>query len=286
LVTGTLYRFTASQVGKLRRKVFQTWASCADNPMTDVSSPTTGDIIGGADTYKYCVAQNANECRTGSSVGDVYANCPQTFSKWSVELGAGVEDPERRWITVTDTPAYIHGATETALAGPNLFGTRGRNVSYAFQRYAHLNLFANLKGTAFGEWYIIQTPWLDNIRAEAWAVKRNVPPVDSVNRASFIPITVNSSAPPGADRMIVQFGYDDSFRCTSRNESCFAVSATINDANPFLWNGELVNGSGSTTGAVLVPSIPGRVVYWRVVWRSSSTGSVVSQGPTQVSASN
>lgn len=278
-VAGTLYRFTSGQVGKLRRKQFPTWAACANNPMTDVSSPATGDVIGGADSYKYCVAANANECRTGSSAGDVYANCPLTFSKWSVELGAGVEDPERRWIAVTDAASYAHGSIEVGLQGPELFGRRGRQVSYAFQRYAHVNVFANLKGTAYGEWYIVQSPWVGDIRAEAWAIKRTPTQVDSVNRGSFSLVSVTGAAPVGADRMLVQFGYDPSFRCTSRNESCYAVSSTLNETTPFLWGGELVNGSGSTTGAVSVPAIPGRVVYWRVIWRASGDGRTVAAGP-------
>lgn len=284
-VTGTLYKFTAAQIGKLRRKVLPTWASCSDNPMTDVSTPTTGDIIGGTDTYKYCVAANANECRTGSTTGDVYANCPLTNFKYSYALAAGEDNDELRWITVTDAGAYAHGISEVPMQVYSLFGAGARQLSYVGQRYSHVNVFGNVKSTPLGQWVIAQAPWYGDIRAEALLIKRPPTIPDSNARSTFSPIAVTMTAPSEANRMLIQYGYDaTNFYCSSRAETCYATSATINETTPFLYAAELINGSGSTTGKVLIPARPSRIVYWRIIWRASASGSTISTGPTQVSA--
>ena len=60
------------------RKVYPTAAFSGQTPLTDISSPAQGDVIGTgpADSNKYCVTQIAGECRAGSAAGDVYVNAP------------------------------------------------------------------------------------------------------------------------------------------------------------------------------------------------------------------
>ncbi len=73
-VSGSLWKFSGAQLLQLHRKLAATLATSGYKGLIDVSSPATGNIIGGtaADNYKYCVANVAGECVTGSAVGDVY----------------------------------------------------------------------------------------------------------------------------------------------------------------------------------------------------------------------
>jgi hypothetical protein len=72
-VTGQLYKRVDSTYGPVTPKHFPT-VGFASGTMTDVSPATLGTT--GADNYKFCIANAANECHTGAVSGDVYVNAP------------------------------------------------------------------------------------------------------------------------------------------------------------------------------------------------------------------
>lgn len=291
VVTGSLYRFTAAQVTRLRRKVMPTLAACGPHVLTDISSPATGDVIGGteADAYKYCVSLRAGECRSSSQAGDVYANCPRVSFPRSLYLGPGNEDVDRRDIGIMDNGSYVQAIQHAFLDKPDALGHRSRIITYALSRYRYTNVFWNVKALPLGEWLLVVSPWMSGQRSEAWLVKN--PPVepDSTVRNTFqqLPVTAKE-APPGADRLVVLFGYDSALSCTSRQEACAAVNGSLQESAPFLYESELVAGSGSANAGglyrVVIPAISNRVVYYRLVWRNSASGQIVSRGPLQIAA--
>lgn len=291
VVTGSLYRFTAVQMKRLRRKTMPTLAACGPHVLSDISSATQGDVIGGSatDAYKYCVALRAGECRAGSQAGDVYANCPRVAFPYSLYLGAGSEDVDRRDIAITDNGSFTNSIQQGFFEKPDAEGRFSRRITYALSRYRYVNPFWNVKSLPLGEWLLVVSPWMRGQRSEAWLVK--YPPVeqDSEVRNTFRAVPVEArEAPPGADRMVVFYGYDSSLRCSSRNETCVAASSAVVDSNPspFLYESELVNSSGAASvgGSFLVriPGLSNRVLYYRIGWRNSSSGQTISRGALQV----
>ena len=64
---------SSGSLGTLNRKLLPTWAFCGTQPLSDVSSAATGDVLNDtpSDAYKYCVARKAGECRSASLPGDI-----------------------------------------------------------------------------------------------------------------------------------------------------------------------------------------------------------------------
>ena len=109
--------------------------------------------------------------------------------------------------------------------------------------------------------------------------------LDSVDRGTFVPVAVQlGSVPAGTNNVIVQFGYNPSFYCTSRQEECIANQSTINEATPFYWASESYIGLACASGCtVAIPAISQRVVYYRVQYRDES-GRVITAAATAVAA--
>ena len=91
-VTGTLYKFTNTNY-TLNRKKLTMLAIMGSHPLLDISSTATGDVISGSsgDNYKYCVANAPNECRNGSSIGDIYVNAPDLTSQKTYTADASTD---------------------------------------------------------------------------------------------------------------------------------------------------------------------------------------------------
>ena len=76
--TNIYWGASSSAFSVLNRKLQPTMAMSGTQPMLDISSAATGNIISdtSADSYKYCVVRFVNECRIGSVVGEAYLNAP------------------------------------------------------------------------------------------------------------------------------------------------------------------------------------------------------------------
>jgi hypothetical protein len=198
---------------------------------------------------------------------------------------------DRRDIAITDNGAFTNSIQQGFFEQPDAEGRFSRRITYALSRYRYVNPFWNVKSLPLGEWLLVPTPWMRGQRAEAWLVKYPPAERDSEARNTFRAVPVDASeAPPGADRMVVFFGYDSQLRCSSRNEACVAVSSTVTDSspNPFVYESELATSSGvANVGGrflVRVPALGNRVLYYRVGWRNSSNGQTISRGALQVEA--
>lgn len=280
--TGSLYKFTAAQTSRLRPHTFPTIAACGPNPLLDVSGASSA--IGGTsgDNYKYCIANVANECVSGSSAGYLYVNCPYVSSAYCVYQGVGGSDPERRDICVADMGAYTLSATQSSIRQPDPDGSNGRRITHAFSRYHYQYQFWNVKSTQDGHLAFIWSDYLGGLKNTVLIAK--LPPFpagDSVNRGDYIPVPVKiyAGSIAGASTAVVQFGYDTSYHCTSRQETCVAGSA-----GTVQWASESPTGVACTTSCtVTVPAISQRILYYR--WQVlNSGGSVLQSGPVQVIA--
>ena len=281
-VSGSLLKFTAAQVWKLRRKQLPTLASCGSHPLLDISGPSSA--IGGTstDNYKYCVANAAGECYEGSSAGDVYVNCPTIQNRYCYQLPAGNENYDADNVCVTDNGAYTQGITQVDMRTEGLSGAGGRLITHALSAYRLGNAYWNVKGTPDGRWLIVQSSSLGGQRSDALLVKLPPIPVDSVNRATVVPVSITVRPPTGLNvsNAVVEFGNNAGLQCTSRQEICVKGNQA---ANGYAFASEMVEGVPCSAGCtVTVPGIAQRTLYYRVKYRNAANQIITSGSPSVV----
>lgn len=289
LQSGTtgVYKLSAT----LNPKHFETVAFCGYKPLRDISSAATGDTITDSTPYTRCLANAANECRTGSVAGDAFVSCPGLSSPTGCSLSANS-------ICLADWPFNGYNIVQWGF-GSNHEGSRASVAPAAYgggysrvlgrggaTRYQ--TLYWNTRALAYGDWAWAEFDAVE--RPDMWFLK--IPPFptkDSVSRTTFVPVPVKLGPPAGlaVNNAVVEFGYDSGFRCTSRNESCFANTASINEANPFVWPSDVggetsISGLACTSGcSVSIPALSQKVLYYR--WKYRDAGNVtLATGATQV----
>ncbi len=295
VVGGQLYRFTASQMAFMDRKFLPTFAFVGSKPLLDVSSTATGNVIGiaSADAYKYCVAVLANECRSGSSAGDVYVNAPFVNRAYCYYPGQANGMPDEYDICISNNAAVYNSLMQVGLNWLDNYGRHQRVLTKALERNRLTTPFWNVHALANSRWLITKTEYAENIGDMVLAVKIPPPPPDdTVNHGDFVPVLVNAHPPAGsqAANAIVEFGYAEngsaaSFFCTSRAEVCAVGQASnaqsVNTNNPFYFetteSASLAGTPCASACSIAVPGISQHVVYARIVYRNSSN-SVVSRG--------
>ena len=272
-VEGTLYKFTALQLTTFRPKVLPTMAACGVNPLLDVSSPTVALTGAPEDAYKYCAANAAGECHTGSQQGDVFFNCPQLSKLYCTYPGIGTVDADLRDVCISDMGVYTQALTQVGLSPNDLTGKYGRPITKGFGRYKWNDVFWNAKSTPDGKWMLFRTLWAQDFRQEAFLAKLpSFPAPDGVNRTEFIPVPVKIAAPAGAGatNAVVEFGYTPEFYCTSRREACWKgtpAGITFASENPA--------GIACATGCQIdIPALAQKVLYYRVRYRNASNQTV------------
>jgi hypothetical protein len=271
--------------------------------LNDMSSSATGNQIGGTtmDNYNYCIAYKVNECRTGSSVGDIYVNAPYLNPNY---FNAGPPGP----CDLSAADAYDLCFSDLAAQGLGTFVYPGP-VSTSFtqqqnQFYPLLEQFAiNAKGDPdtlngkllWGGWQVVFTanssgPLYAGGRGGVYLVKvpQTQPPYDGLNRTQFSSHSVTiSGVPGGTNNVIVRFGYAEygtptQYYCTQRRDPCVANSGTVNQSNPFQWPADGVGGvesgitgvSCASTCAIQIPIISGYVGYFLAVFRDGGNSTI------------
>lgn len=235
-----------------------------------------------ADSGKFCIAIVANDCFSGSEAGKVYmvneafstvfsngstATCRQT------QFGTGIADACAANASPASATLSQYQFTRDEKTYGN--GSRARVLSKEWRTYreaATENTKADPDGVAFlnrGHWAVMNLPW---------------PDPDTRNRSTFqaIPVTL-TSVPAGTDNVLIQFGRNPQFQCSrNRDNTCYAESATINEAVPFKFDHETLTGVSCASGCtVALPLIPGRMTYYRIVYRNSG-GTMIHRGPTKI----
>ena len=294
---------SSGYLGVLNRKKQSTWAFCGTQPLSDMSSAATGDVIGdsGSDAYRYCVARKAGECRAASRPGDIYMNCPNATPRYEGSYGC------HWYLDSQDVPvdmcvgnhsAYLNAIDQIGFAKNDFKGALGRALTKGLGHYKIIDPYFHGKAMADGAWSLFLAMFVNGASTEWLAVKMPpYPPTDTVDRSTFVPVPVKLTPPPGlaVDNVIVQFGYAEngdprSFHCTTRQEKCVANQSIV-PSIPFLYASEGTGGeetgvtglSCTSSCTLLVPAISQRMLYYQVIYRDVANGTL-AKGQVEITA--
>ncbi len=277
--TNNLYVTTQT----LHPKVTPTIASCGEHPLLNASPGPLTDSA--SDNWKYCTGAS---CYAGATASQTYVNCPDRTliaCHNGTDSGVDANGDTSEDICIGDG-IWSLGAPLAQIDGTkqDFWGRYQRVITYGFMRYRQqpVDYISNGKALPDGSWATFTTPWVDNQRCEMFLAK--LPPWPqggSANRGTFTPLPVQiGSMPAGATNVAVQFGYNPSFYCTSRQEACIANQSTINETTPFYWASESYSGLACASGCtVAIPAVANRVVYYRTQYRTAS-GAVLATSAT------
>jgi hypothetical protein len=232
------------------------------------------------------MALHADECRTGSSINDVYVNAPYVSYGYCHYPGIALQADDSNSICIGPLGANAGNVTQFGVVQDST-GAAQRRLGPAFSRWNQQNVFWNMSITPTGQIGFSPVRWLDGVRGEnILTVLPPFPTSDSISRNTFVPVRIDS--PPSRDtNVVVEFGYAengsaDSFFCTSRQEACVAASSSVNQALPFYYaQSETYRGVRCGSGCTVeIPALSQRVLYYR--WEHlDAPGAVVAVSNTQ-----
>jgi hypothetical protein len=280
-VSGQLYKYTFASAFRdirIHPKILPTLSFTQGKRLTDISGP--GSLISdGPDMPNtFCIAFLDGECRSGSRSGDVYANIPD-LTKSTCGGGDGPHPEFHDWCVLDNLP-LAQGVLQLGTT-PNRIGllpsdqtTSGvgwsRILSRGFGPIRNISLLA--KPTPDGKWLFFS--------AGGTLLMVKLPPFakdDNIDRSTFVPATVNIAPNAQASTAVVEFGYVEygntgDFYCTSRRESCVAVSNYVNPADPFKFGStESYSGVACAAGCqITVPLAPQHLAYFQVLYLDSN----------------
>jgi hypothetical protein len=192
--------------------------------------------------------------------------------------------------------AYLNGVVQVGFASTDLTGALGRTLTKGLGRYKTIDPYFHGKAFSDASWIMFRSMYTGGAWTDVMLAKLPpFPAADSVDRTTFQAIPVVIPTVAGATNAIVRFGYAehgayDAFYCTSRQEKCLAVAATV-PSDPFKFpsdgSGGVESGvAGLSCGGgctVAVPAISQRMLYYQVVLRDASNATV-STGAVKVVA--
>lgn len=294
---GTDERYGSSgYLGNVTRKIQPTWAYCGTQPLIDISSAATGDAIGttSTDSYKYCVARKAGECRANSTAGEIYANCPNQTKRGDGSYGCAwysVNNDAQQDMCFGNMSGYLHAVSQIGFAHGDLTGALGRTLTKAMGRYHLIDGYWHGKALSDASWMITRSMYLGGVwTTDLLGKLPPFPPTDTKVRWTFQPQPLKLTPPAGlgVDNAVVQFGYAENggagqFYCTSRQEKCLATASTV-PAVPFQFPSE--GAGGVETGVagvpcaggctVAIPALSQRMLYYQIKYRDASNQTVAT----------
>jgi hypothetical protein len=290
-VSGQLYKLpTTTKDGdnlsgnaRLSRLAMPTFAFCGTQPLRDVSGAATGDVLGAgpADSYKYCVARKKDECRQGSQAGDIWVNCPSMTTPACASYADNGN--VTTGICVTVPHMYLSSMGQIGFGANDAKGAQGRKLTMGLGRNLLLDPYWNARSLPDASWMLFRSVWLGGVRTEALAAKLPpYPQTDNIDRSDFVPLEVGvtGKAVAGTDNVVMQFGYAENggaedYFCTSRREACVKGSGS-----GYRMASDAVAGVPCANACtVTIPGIPGRVIYYRVVYRDAQGNELATSAP-------
>ena len=294
LISGQLYKYISAGLPALARKQLATIAASGGSALLDISGP--GSVISDqpSDSYKYCVANVAGECRAGSAAGDVLINAPKV--KYLLCTGGDGPNPANLDLCVGNAGAWVQGMTQVYL-GSTLADSvsHTRVITHGLAGIKDMFYYSTAKSLPDASWALfnvgvaIGTP---TDQVNVWMAK--LPPLekqDPVDRSTFVRAPISISAPQGQRiaSAAIEFGYTEQggpsqYYCTSRREVCVAAAATVNDAAPFHFaqTETYTRMPCARSCTITLPVLPAHVAYYQVKFYDSE-GALVAIGDRGVS---
>jgi hypothetical protein len=281
LVTDPDDFFGSGSIVGINRKLMAQGNSCGSHPLIDISAPGSAISTSTSGSYTACFARAAGECYSGSSVGQVYVNCPGVVSTTcaGTSIHGGFPVGPINDICVGNIGIAANGVRQFTLDQTDLAGAYTRTLLTATARLRMVYGFENNRLLPDNSWLLLRTEWLNYQRSDMWMAKMlPYPAVDSVNRGTFVPVTLTLTPPPGlgVDNVIVEFGYQEygapqHLNCTARNDPCIAVASTVPTGNqPSYFASENPAGAPCATSCTIaIPAISQRILYFQVSYRSA-----------------
>jgi hypothetical protein len=302
LVTGQLYQATPSLVADpddffgsgsivgINRKLMAQGNSCGSHPLIDISGPGSSIATGTSGSYTACFARANGECYAGSSVGQVYVNCPGVI--WNYCSGSGIHGGNPLGvgndICVGNIAENANAVRQFTLDRTDLAGAYTRSLVTATSRLRMVYGFESNRLLPDNSWLLLRTDWLNYQRSDMWMAKMlPYPAPDSVVRGTFVPMSLTLKPPAGlsVNNAIVEFGYQEygapqHIDCTPRNDACIATASTVTQGNqPFYFASENPAGASCASGCTItIPAISQRILYYRVQYRAANNA-VLAAGP-------
>ena len=258
--TAGVYRMTYTGTPDIKHQALNVWVG--KRYLIDISSAAKGNVITDTTPWTYCYAYNAGECRTGSSVRDLYISVPVIDSKpncWQSQINLNVP-------CAFAGPTQAMQATQVYIGGRDSLAVRQRWLSSLLMGPEQQYVYSKVLPTPDAS-YLLFTGFLTSGYHTGLMMAKLPPfPNDSTARSTFVPVTVNKVA----NNAYLEFGYDEygsdgvtKFYCTTRAENCRVAASAINETTPFSFASEpLTNANGFT---IKIPALPGHLLYYRIV---------------------
>lgn len=239
--------------------------------LLDVSGP--GSTIDDSKPWTYCQAYKAGECRSGSSVGDLWASVPNAHIAYG---GCGTD---ATWAyTPCAVPLWSNAGwmIEQSSQRDDPSGSQFRRITMGQSGPASHFQYSTPHMVPDTKWAFVRSGVPNGISDLPILIKMPPPSMpDSIARDTFIKMPL--TFPAGSGYVLVRFGYAENepdsshpYYCTSRQEECVTDSAI----SPFAFASAFPSTSGSsdtltatncTSGCTVnVPLLSGRVATYRV----------------------
>jgi len=288
LISGQLYKYKLPGNVPLARKQLATIASSGGMALLDISGAesTISDLP--ADSYKYCVANAAGECRAGSMPADVYINAPNV--KYLQCTGGDGPNPLNKDICIGNAGAWANGMAQVYLGATSTESvSNSRIVTKGLAGLKNMFYYSTAKALPDASWALfnVGSALVPNPQINVWMAK--LPPLvkaDNVDRTTFVRAPIYLAAPQGRRiaSAAIEFGYGeqgaaDQYYCTSRREACVATAATVADATPFHFaqTETYTRMPCATTCTITLPVLPAHVAYYQVKFYDAQ-GALVTPG--------
>jgi len=276
----------------INRKILATAASCGSHPLVDVSGPASAIGSGTASAYTYCVTRVNGECVAGSLAGDIYVNCPGVTMTGcaggsyhgGVPFGIGAD------ICLDNITRVANTVVQYTLRATDYYGSYTRSLASATSRLRMVDNFENNQLLPDNSFLLYSQEFLNYDRQNLWMLQMPpYPPLDSVNRGNFVPISVSFTPPAGTNNTVIDFGYQEYAQsgvpyCTTRLDVCEATAATVPSGyQPFKFASETPIGitCGSPPCTITIPAIAQRELYYRLRYQNAG-GGTIQVGPWQI----
>jgi hypothetical protein len=238
------------------------------------SATTASHTLTDSDSYKFCFAYKAGECRTGSSANDIYVSLPKASLSTTALIGQSYKNvpvvvsgfPIANWSFRRGMKQEVNGDGIQRLT--QALGTASGHYSY-FQTVTDPK----------GIWALNNaSSWRQGEHLHALLTKLPTYERDSVNRSVYQQIPISVPALSGATHARIRFGRNQSYECTPRAEAC----VTDGSESPFAFITSDAPAAPTSCGSGCTINMPAAtgIYYYRIEWMSG--GSVVSTGAMTV----